>query len=40
MHFLIFLTVGLVAGILALEATFRLARFVSDLQCLDAETAQ
>lgn len=39
MHFLIFLSVGLVAGVLALEATFRLARFVSGLQRLDTETA-
>ena len=30
MHFLILLPVGLVAGVLALEVFFRLARFLSE----------
>ncbi|HEY5071771.1 MAG TPA: hypothetical protein VII63_07035 [Caulobacteraceae bacterium] len=40
MHFLMFLTVGLVAGVLALEAFFRLARLLSAIPPFDAEGAR
>ncbi|HZL00135.1 MAG TPA: hypothetical protein VFC47_09550 [Caulobacteraceae bacterium] len=40
MQFLMFLTLGLVGGVLALEASFRLARFSAELAGFAAAIAE